>query len=133
VIQSNEENVFTTRISDPYLRVKTRGGINNMADESMQMPPDSGSDVIELGDEIPVHLDSLEVDGTRPAKGDEVTLKVTGTISRIEDNCAYVQPESINDSDLSEILAEHSPEGEDSMMAKLTSQADQANMAGGYG
>jgi hypothetical protein len=105
-----------------------------MADESMQMPPESGSDVIGPDQEIPVHLDSLEADGVRPRTGDTVTLRVEGTVKRIEDECAYVVPELINDTDLAEILAEHSDDGDDGLMRKLTSQADQMGtpMGGGY-
>jgi hypothetical protein len=104
-----------------------------MADEAMQMPPESGSDVIGLDDEIPVHLDSLEADGVRPRVGDTVTLRVEGTVKRIENDCAYVAPDAINDTDLAEILAEHGEQDEDSLMSKLTSQADQMGTPMGYG
>ena len=105
-----------------------------MADEAMQMPPESGSDVIGADAEIPVHLDSLEADGVRPRVGDTVTLRVEGTVHRIENDCAYVVPEAINDTDLAEILAEHAPADEDSLMAKLTSAADASGtpMGSGY-
>lgn len=102
-----------------------------MADESMQMPPESGSDVIGPDDEIPVRIESLEADGVRPSMGDTVTLRVEGTVKSIKDDCVYVTPEKINDSDLSEILAEQGGQDEDAMMERLTRQADAGNMSGG--
>ena len=107
-----------------------------MADESMQMPPDEGSDVIGLDSEIPVNIDSLEADGVRPSVGDTVTLRVEGTVKSIENDCCYITPEKINDNDLAEILAEHaSAEGnEDAMMRRMTTEADMGGtpMGGGY-
>jgi hypothetical protein len=107
-----------------------------VADEAMQSDPsEGGSDVIGTDDEIPVHLDSLEADGVRPRVGDTVTLRVEGTVKRIEDDCAYVTPDAINDTDLAEILAETGAQDEDSLMSKLTSSADAAGMpigGGGY-
>jgi hypothetical protein len=104
-----------------------------MADESMQMPPEGGSDVIGLDDEIPVRLDSLEADGVRPKMGDTVTLRVEGTVKRIENDCAYVQPDAINDTDLAEILAETGDTDEDAMMERMTRNADMGQMPGGGG
>jgi hypothetical protein len=107
-----------------------------MSDESMQMPPEEGSDVIELDSEIPVRIETLEADGVRPSVGDTVTLRVEGTVKSIEDDCVYVTPEKINDDDLAEILAENagSEANEDSLMRRLTSEADMGGtpMGGGY-
>jgi hypothetical protein len=104
-----------------------------MADESMQMPPDSGSDVIELDDEIPVKIETLEADGVRPSVGDTVTLRVEGSVKRIEDDCVYVIPEKINDTDLAEILAENTNQDEDMLMERMTRQADMGTMPGPSG
>ena len=107
-----------------------------MADESMQMPPDGGSDVIGTDDEIPVRIDSLEADGVRPSVGDLVTLRVEGTVKRIENDCVYVTPEKVNDDDLAELLAESGNQDEDDVMRKLTSNADLGGTplgGGGYG
>jgi hypothetical protein len=105
-----------------------------MADEAMQPDPAEGEkDILQTETEIPVHLDSLEADGVRPRVGDTVTLRVEGTVHRIENDCAYVTPDAINDTDLAEILAEHAPADEDSLMAKLTSAADASGTPmGGY-
>ena len=65
--------------------------------------------------------------------GDSVDVKISGTVKSIENDCCYVTPEQINDTDLDEILAEHGNQDEDSMMERMTAQADQANMQGGYG
>lgn len=99
----------------------------------MQMPPEGGSDVIGLDDEIPVNIDSLEADGVRPSMGDIVTLRVEGTVKRIENDCVYVTPEKINDDDLSTLLAENGNQDEDAMMERMTREADAGNMSGGGG
>jgi hypothetical protein len=106
-----------------------------MADEAMQQPPEGGQDLLQPDTEIPVKIDSLEADGTRPSVGDEVTVKITGTVKSIENDCVYVLPEQVNDTDLDEILAEEGSQNEDSMMQRLTSQADQMGtpMGGGGG
>jgi hypothetical protein len=108
-----------------------------MADESMQMPPDEGSDTIGLDSEIPVRIDSLEADGVRPSVGDTVTLRVEGTVKSIENDCVYVTPEKVNDDDLAQLLAENADDegNEDSLMRRITSQADQMGTpmgGGGY-
>ena len=106
-----------------------------MADEAMQMPPDDGSDdILQPETQIPVSLDSLEADGTRPKVGDSVTLKVDATVKKIEDNYAYVLPDTINDQDINEIVADTQPQDEDAMMERMTRNADMGQMpSGGYG
>jgi hypothetical protein len=46
-----------------------------------------------------------------------------------------VQADAINDTDINEIVADtqQSEDDEDAMMQRMTAQADQANMGGGYG
>jgi hypothetical protein len=104
-----------------------------MADESMQSEPGGEKEILQPETEIPVKLDSLEADGTRPSVGDEVTVKIVGTVKSIEDDCCYVTPSQINDTDLEEILAEHGQQDEDAMMERMTRQADMGNMPGGGG
>src|SRR5580765_6300943 len=105
-----------------------------MADEAMQSDPAEGGDnMLQPDTEIPVKLDSLEADGTRPSVGDEVTVKITGTVKSIENDCCYVTPEQINDTDIDEILAEHGGQDEDAMMERLTRQADMGQMGMGGG
>jgi hypothetical protein len=69
--------------------------------------------------------------------GDEVTVTIVGTVKSIENDCVYVVCETINDTGLEEILAEHGNQDEDSMMQRLTSQADMGGVplggGGGYG
>src|SRR4029077_10058426 len=107
-----------------------------MADEAMQSDPAEGGDnMLQPDTEIPVKLDSLEADGTRPSVGDEVTVKIIGTVKSIENDCCYVTPEQINETDLEEILAEHGNQDEDSMMERMTRQADMGGTpigGGGY-
>ena len=106
-----------------------------MADEAMQSDPAEGGDnMLQPDTEIPVKIDSLEADGTRPSVGDTVTLRIEGTVKSIKDDCVYVNCDAINDTDLEEILAEHGNQNEDSMMERLTSQADMGGtpLGGGY-
>jgi hypothetical protein len=107
-----------------------------MADESLQTP-DEAQELLQPDTEIPVKLDSLEADGTRPKVGDQVDVKISGTVKSIENDCAYVLCDQINDTDLEEILAEHQQdwEGEDAMMRRMASQADQQStpLGGSYG
>jgi hypothetical protein len=65
--------------------------------------------------------------------GDTVTLRVEGTVKRIEDDYAYVRSDAINDTDLAEILAETGSQDEDSLMSKLTSSADASGIPMGSG
>ena len=108
-----------------------------MADPSLQSDPaDSQDEDLTPDTEIAVRLDSLEADGVRPRVGDDVTVKVDGTVKKIENDYAYINATAINDTDINEIVADtqQSDDDEDSMMARLTAQADQANMSGGgYG
>ena len=112
-----------------------------MADESMQSDPAAGeSDTIDTDTQIPVRLDSLEADGTRPAVGDSVTVKLEGTVKKIENDYAYVQVDAINDTDINEILADTGDSGDtddEGMMRKLATQADMGQAlgmgGGGYG
>ena len=58
-----------------------------MADESLQTP-DEEQELLQPDTEIPVRLDSLEADGTRPSVGDQVDVKISGTVKSIENDCA---------------------------------------------
>lgn len=104
-----------------------------MADESMQVPPEE-KEYLQPDTEIPVKLDSLEADGVRPRVGDSVTVRIEGTVKSIENDCAYVLCDAINDTDLEEILAEHAIEDTDDAMERLTRNADLGGtpMGGGY-
>ena len=105
-----------------------------MADEAMQSDPSAGdSDMLQPDTEIPVKIDSLEADGTRPSVGDQVTVKITGTVKSIENDCVYVLCDQINDTDIDEILAEHGGQDEDAMMERMTRNADMGQMPGGGG
>jgi hypothetical protein len=60
---------------------------------------DSSIDAPEEGnsDDLPVSVGTLEIDGTRPTVGDTVDLKVSGVITKIVDETAFVTPSTIND------------------------------------
>lgn len=66
--------------------------------------------------DIAVDIDTLAIDGTRPKAGDSVDLKVTGTISSLKDNTAFVTPEMVNDQPIPSDMPE-------------TDMSDQAMMA----
>ena len=93
-----------------------------MADQSMPTPDDDADEPIQQGDELPVKLDTLMVGGERPNVGDQVDVRVTGTISRIIDDCAYVSVEQANNDDI------ETPAGDDQarMMAQQARELDQA-------
>lgn len=93
-------------------------------DESMPMPESGESELLSLETEIPVKLDSLEADGVRPAVGDQVSLKIEGTVKSIKDDCVYVTPVQVNGDELSQLLADHAPESEDAGMERMTREAD---------
>ncbi len=106
-------------------RSRLRQRHTNMADESLQTPEEA-QELLQPDTEIPVRLDSLEADGTRPSVGDQVDVKISGTVKSIKNDCAYVQCDQVNDTDLEEILAEHQDQGgDDDMMRKMASNADQ--------
>jgi hypothetical protein len=67
-----------------------------MLDSSIT-PDSSESDTMSENVELPVDIDTLSIDGTRPAVGDQCDLKVTGTVTRLVNQMAYVKPDTIND------------------------------------
>lgn len=81
-----------------------------MDDTSISPLPGEGG---ESGEEIPAMLESLAVDGTRPAVGDQVELKVSGTVKKIVNDTAYITPESVNDTKMDDIPTEESDEQPD--------------------
>jgi hypothetical protein len=105
-----------------------------MADESLQTP-DEENEILDPETEIPVRLDSLEADGTRPEVGDTVTIKIDGTVKKIENDYAYVNTDAVNDTDINDILADQQSddEGGEDAMRRLTSQADQMGTPMGSG
>jgi hypothetical protein len=97
-----------------------------MADESLQTPGET-PELLDPDTEIPVRLDSLEADGTRPQVGDDVTIKIDGTVKKIENDYAFISATAVNDTDINDILADNQ-EGEggaEDAMRRLATQADQ--------
>jgi len=62
----------------------------------MPMPDDEQEEPIEVGDELPVKLDTMMVGGERPEVDDHVEVNVGGRVVRIIDDCAYVAVETAN-------------------------------------
>lgn len=67
---------------------------------------------VDTGKDIPVHLDSLTIDGVRPESGDMVNLKVSGPVTKIVDEVVWVKPETVNDLPLVQDLPQASDEEE---------------------
>jgi hypothetical protein len=98
--------------------------------------PDAGGgdqprDNVEAGDELPVKIDTLSLDGTQPQVGDDVEVKVKGKVTRIRDDTAYVALETANDDPI-----ENPPEQPEDMseqgMMDMAAKADQGGQ-GLYG
>jgi hypothetical protein len=105
-----------------------------MAGEIIDDPGDSSgaSDhQIEMGDELPVKIDTLSLDGTQPEVGDDVEVKVKGKVSRIRDDCAYVTLETANDEPIENPAKQ--PEDDQGMM-DMAQKADMGGVpvGGGY-
>jgi hypothetical protein len=105
-----------------------------MPDSTMDMPDEGdSSNQISSGDELPVKIDTLSVDGQRPEIGDHVEVKVEGTVKSIQDDCAYVTLEKANDQPIENPKSAQEPDENDLMAASMA--ADRAGLApgGGYG
>jgi hypothetical protein len=103
-----------------------------MPDASMPMPAGSKDEPIEVGDELPVKLDTMMVGGERPEVDDHVEVTVAGRISRIIDDCAYVTLETANDQT---IETPKGDQGEEDDLSALTQQMDLSGSpmgGGGY-
>jgi hypothetical protein len=59
--------------------------------------PSAESDVQTDNVEIPVNVDTLTIDGTEPALGDQVKVVIKGPVTRVVNKVAYVKPETVND------------------------------------
>jgi hypothetical protein len=103
-----------------------------MPDASMPMPEGSKDEPIQIGDELPVKLDTMEVGGERPEVDDHVEVTVGGRVTRIIDDCCYVALETANNEDI------ETPKGaqeEEDNLSKLSQQADMMGSpigGGGY-
>ena len=91
-------------------------------DTPMQSGP-TGSD----NDDLPVPIESLAVDGTRPQVGDHVEVKVGGTISKIVNDNAWVTPATVNDQPIPD-----DADQDDSMDALQSASASAGSIGSGY-
>lgn len=78
----------------------------------------------DASSDLPVSVDTLAIDGTRPKVGDTVDLKVSGTISKLVDETAFVTPMTINDQPMA-------PKTQASESENLMAQAGAMDAAGG--
>jgi hypothetical protein len=94
-------------------------------DASMPTGPTSDeNEPIQIGDELPVKIDTLMVGGERPSVGDDVEVKVSGTVSRIIDDCCYVKLETANDEPI------ETPQGDQEEQQDLDQQSAMADQQG---
>jgi len=107
-----------------------------MPAEALQTPDDEQGET-EISDqtELPVKLDSLEVGGVRPKVNDSVDVSVTGTLTRIVDDCAYLKINAINDTDIGELLQDQAKmskdTGSEQDMMDMAWQMDKMGMSPG--
>ncbi len=106
-----------------------------MAGQIMDDPAggDQAGDNVEMGDELPVKLDTLSLGGTQPEIGDDVEVKVKGKVTRIRDDCAYVALETANDEPIENPAAQPEDQSADDLMS-MSANADAAGtpVGGGY-
>jgi hypothetical protein len=101
--------------------------------------PDTGNgdqpgDNVEAGDELPVKIDTLSLDGTQPEVGDEVEVKVKGKVTRIRDDCAYVAIETANDNPIENPPDQPQDDMSEQGMMDMAAKADQNGQGlGAYG
>ena len=91
-----------------------------MPDASMPMPDNEQNEPIQVGDELPVKLETMMVGGERPEVDDQVEVTVGGKVSRIIDDCAYVTLETANH----EPIEQKKPAQEESDLQDLSRQMD---------
>jgi hypothetical protein len=97
-----------------------------MPDETLDNPEEETStsdEYIKAGDELPVKIDTLAIDGSQPEIGDEVTVKVKGTVARIRDDCAYVTLQTANNEPIHNPAKQPEDMGEEDMM-RMAESAD---------
>jgi hypothetical protein len=103
-----------------------------MADTSIDNPAGGGHERLPADAELPVQIDTLQIDGQRPEVGDEVEFKVKGEVKRIVNDCVYVRPTEINDEPIEDASikpANETPTADDLM--SMSQQADQSGSAPG--
>lgn len=83
-------------------------------------------------DDLAAKIDSLEIDGTRPEVGDRVELKVSGSVSKIIDDCVYVTPEEINGTPVADLPKDDEMESEPDLGAMASAADSQGMGLGGY-
>jgi hypothetical protein len=101
-----------------------------MPDASMPMPEGASDEPIQIGDELPVKLDTLEVGGERPEVDDHVEVTVGGRITRIIDDCAYVSVETANNEQIEKPKGDQE---EENALGALGQQMDAMGSAPGMG
>lgn len=92
-------------------------------DSSIAPDEAEGSDTMSGNIELPVDIATVQIDGTAPAVGDKVDLRVSGTVTRVVNELAYVQPEEINDKPMEPGLKPDPNVSEMDRLARMSKQA----------
>lgn len=88
--------------------------------------PSAESDVQTDNVELPVNIDTLTIDGTEPAIGDQVKVVVKGSVTRVVNKVAYVKPETLNDQPMEASILEPDPmESEQNRLRNLSQTVGQ--------
>ena len=72
--------------------------------------PPAPSDTRTGDIELPVHIDDLAIDGTPPSVGDIVDIKMGGTVTRVVNDIAWVQPTDLNNKPIPDVPLERNDE-----------------------
>ena len=96
--------------------------------------PDNESDEMDGNVELPVSIDTVKIDGTAPDVGDKVDLRVSGTVTRVVNDMAYVRPEEINDMPMQPALKPDPDVSEMDRLERMSKNADSGgdDMMSGY-
>jgi hypothetical protein len=91
--------------------------------------PDTASDSLSYGAELPVPIDRLSIGGADPDVGDPVTFKVGGAVTRVVNETVYVRLETINDAPIEAPVVEPDPAvSEEERLRQLSQTVDRGGM-----
>lgn len=79
--------------------------------------------------DLQVKVDTLSIDGTNPEVGDQVEVKVKGSVTKVLNGTAFVKPEMVNDMPVEDNM----PDEAETPADNLGSMAANADASGSYG
>lgn len=94
-------------------------------------------DELHEGVHICVPIENIKEDGIEPQEGDPVEFNVAGTVKKVEDGLAYIEPEEINGEPVRAGMQEqegpeHEPNSEDEIEAKARPMLEARDHEMGY-